>query len=116
MDQDPVHEERRPLSRRGVAVVPAVRIAIAVPATGQSALPAPTRPSAKVQMVSTQPELPVHCCTTQAPAIRIASETAMAASAPRYRTVMQNPKYRGWKLNPSKNTLETKPGFSVKFP
>jgi hypothetical protein len=46
-----------------------VRIAIAAPATGQSALPASTRPSAKVQMVSTQPELPVRCCTTQAPAI-----------------------------------------------
>ena len=37
--------------------------------------PAPIRPSAKVQIVSTQPELPVRCCTTQATAIRTESET-----------------------------------------
>jgi len=39
----------------------------AVPATGHSALPVPTRPRERVQMVSTQPELPVRCCTNQAP-------------------------------------------------
>src|SRR5262249_29141306 len=50
---------------------------------GHSALPAPTKPTAKVQIVSTQPELPVRCCTTQANAIRIASESAMVASPPR---------------------------------
>ena len=53
----------------------------AMPPTGHSALPAPTRPSEKVQMVSTQPELPVRCCTPQATAIRAAKTTAMAASA-----------------------------------
>src|SRR3982075_2709460 len=63
----------------------------AVPATGHSAAPAPTRPKEKVQMVSTQPELPVRCCTIQAPAIRIENDTAIAASASRYRIVMQNP-------------------------
>jgi hypothetical protein len=63
----------------------------AAPATGHSALPTPTRPSEKVQMVSTQPELPVRCCTRKAPAIRSDSETAMAASASRYKMVMQNP-------------------------
>ena len=42
-------------------------------------------------MVSTQPELPVRCCTSQAPAIRTDSETAIAASASRYKMVMQNP-------------------------
>ena len=36
-------------------------------------------PSEKVQMVSTQPELPVRCCTTQAPVIRTDSETAIAS-------------------------------------
>ena len=61
----------------------------AAPATGHSALPAPTSPSEKVQMVSTQPELPVRCCTTQATAIRIDSDSAIAASAPRYTIVMQ---------------------------
>src|SRR5260370_9842758 len=60
-------------------------------ATGHSALPAPVRPSEKVQMVSTQPELPVRCCTRKAPEIRIDSETAMAPSASRYKMVMQNP-------------------------
>jgi len=63
----------------------------AAPSTSHSVLPAPTRPSAKVQMAPTQPELPVRCCTTQAPAIRIDSDTAMAASASRYKMVMQNP-------------------------
>ena len=42
-------------------------------------------------MVSTQPELPVRCCTTQAPAISAASATAIPASASRYTAVMKNP-------------------------
>jgi hypothetical protein len=42
-------------------------------------------------MVSTQPELPVRCCTSQAPAIRADSESAIAASASKYKTVMQSP-------------------------
>ena len=71
----------------------------AAPSTGHKALPTPTRPSEKVQIVSTQPELPVRCCTTQAPAIRTESDTAMAASASRYKTVMKNP---GWTSNRSK--------------
>ena len=55
----------------------------AAPPTGHNALPAPTRPTEKVQIVSTQPELPVRCCTSQAPAISNESDTAMAASAQR---------------------------------
>jgi len=58
--------------------------------SGQSALAAPTRPTAKVQIVSTQPELPVRCCTTQAPAIRIESDSAIAASATRYETIQNS--------------------------
>src|SRR5579871_665240 len=56
----------------------------ASPATGHNAAPAPTKPTENVQMVSTQPELPVCCCTTQAPIIKIESEAAMATSAPKY--------------------------------
>src|SRR5579871_2065881 len=56
----------------------------ASPATGHNAAPAPTKPTENVQMVSTQPELPVRCCTTQAPIIKIESEAAMATSAPKY--------------------------------
>ena len=54
------------------------------PSTGHSAEPAPTRPSEKVQMVSTQPELPVRCWMTQAPAISRHSDSAMKNSAFRY--------------------------------
>jgi hypothetical protein len=61
------------------------------PATGQSAEPAPTRPSENVQIVSTQPELPVRCCTSHAPVIRIDNDTAIAASASRYKIVMKSP-------------------------
>jgi hypothetical protein len=53
------------------------------PAIGQSAPAAPTRSTDKVQIVSTQPELPVRCCTTQATAIKAESDSAMAAMAPR---------------------------------
>jgi hypothetical protein len=60
----------------------------AIPAIGQSALAAPTSPTEKVQMVSTQPELPLRCCTTQANAISSASETAIAAAALRYKAVI----------------------------
>ena len=49
------------------------------------------RPRENVQMVSTQPELPVRCCTSQAPTVRTDSESAVAASASKYRTVMQSP-------------------------
>jgi hypothetical protein len=44
-------------------------------------------------MVSTQPELPVRCCTSQAPAIKTDSESAIAASASKYKywAVMQSP-------------------------
>jgi hypothetical protein len=48
---------------------------------GHSALPAPTTPSEKIQMVSTRPELPVRCCTIQAIAIRIESDSATAAQS-----------------------------------
>src|SRR5262245_56527296 len=63
----------------------------AAPAIGHSALPAPTSPSENVQMVSTQPELPVRCCTAQAPAIRMERETAIRTRAARKVSVMQNP-------------------------
>ena len=66
----------------------------AAPATGHSALPAPTSPSEKVQIVSTQPELPVRCCTSQAPAIRTDSDSAIAAKASRYKIIMQMPAKR----------------------
>jgi len=56
----------------------------------------PRNPSEKVQIVSTQPELPVRCCTTQAPAISTESDAAMATSALRYNAVMKNP---GWTSN-----------------
>ena len=55
-----------------------------LPATGHNALPAPTSPSENVQMVSTQPELPVRCCTIQAPAISTDRDSAIAASASKY--------------------------------
>ncbi len=61
----------------------------AAPAIGHSALPTPVSPTANVQMVSTQPELPLRCCTIQAIAIRIDSDTAIPAKAARYPTVMQ---------------------------
>ena len=53
----------------------------APPSIGASAEAAPTSPSENVQMVSTQPELPVFCCTTQASAISTDSASAMPASA-----------------------------------
>jgi hypothetical protein len=58
------------------------------------ALPAPVKPSANVQMVSTQPELPVHYWTSQAPLIRTDSVTAIAANASRYQRIMQIPAKR----------------------
>ena len=67
------------------------RAAGAAPPIGHSALPAPTSPTENVQMVSTQPELPVLRCTVQAMAIRIESDSAIAARASRYKTVMGNP-------------------------
>src|ERR1700730_3843069 len=42
-------------------------------------------------MVSTQPELPMRCCTIQAMAIRTESDSAIPARASRYKTVMQKP-------------------------
>src|SRR5271154_7565092 len=63
----------------------------AASAIGHSELAAPTRPTENVQMVSTQPELPVRCCTTHAPAIRIESATAIAANAFKYKNIMQMP-------------------------
>jgi hypothetical protein len=48
---------------------------------GHSAAPTPTSPTAKVQMVSTQPELPVRCWTIQATAISRQSPAAMAITA-----------------------------------
>lgn len=65
----------------------------AAPADGHSALPAPTAPTEKVQMVSIQPEFPVRCCTIQAMAIRIESDIAIPARTSRYETDMQNPRY-----------------------
>ena len=62
------------------------------PPIGHSALPAPTRPTANVQIVSTQPELPVRCCTTQAKAIRTHSDNAIASSAQRYTMVIWKPR------------------------
>ena len=41
-------------------------------------------------MVSTQPELPVRCCTTQAQAIKTQSDSAIASSAQRYTIVIWN--------------------------
>src|SRR5471032_3395316 len=63
----------------------------ALPETGHSALPAPVSPTENVQMVSTQPELPVRCCTIQATAIRIESDSAIASRASKYKTTMQKP-------------------------
>jgi hypothetical protein len=42
-------------------------------------------------MVSTQPELPVRCCTIQASAIRIDNDSAIPKRVSRYQTVMRNP-------------------------
>jgi hypothetical protein len=42
-------------------------------------------------MVSTQPELPLRCCTSQASVIRIDIDTAMPANASKAKTVMRNP-------------------------
>ena len=58
-----------------------------------------TRPSENVQTVSTRPELPVRCCTTQAPAISTESDTAIAASVWKYKGAMKNP---GWTSRVSK--------------
>jgi len=66
----------------------------AAPPSGQSALPAPTSPTAKVQIVSTQPEFPVRCCTAHAPAIRTDSETAIATNASKYKMLIQKPTNR----------------------
>jgi hypothetical protein len=63
----------------------------AAPAIGHNALAAPVSPSENVQMVSTQPELPVRCCTSHAPAIRTDSATAIATTASRYERIMQMP-------------------------
>ncbi len=60
----------------------------AVPAIGHSALATPTSPRENVQMVSTQPEFPVHCCTSQAMAISTESDTAMAISPSRNKAIM----------------------------
>ena len=66
----------------------------------------------KVQIVSTQPELPVRCCTSQAPAIRIESATAMPPALRdtklSCKIPVDNQRFR--------NTLKSKPGFSAKFP
>jgi hypothetical protein len=40
-------------------------------------------------MVSTQPELPVRCCTSHAPAIRTDKDSAIAAKASRKKIIMQ---------------------------
>jgi hypothetical protein len=53
-------------------------------------LAAPTSPSENVQMVSTQPELPVRCCTIHAPAISADSESAIAAIAQRYKPIQNS--------------------------
>ena len=55
----------------------------AAPPIGHSALPAPVSPTENVQMVSTQPELPVRCCTSQAIVIRSESDSAIPAKASR---------------------------------
>ena len=55
----------------------------AAPSAGHSAPMAPVSPSENVQMVSTQPELPVRCCTIQASAIRIDNDNAIPAKASR---------------------------------
>jgi hypothetical protein len=44
--------------------------------------------------VSTQPELPVRCCTAHAPVIRIDRHSAMTASASRCKMTMQKPANR----------------------
>ena len=46
-----------------------------------SAATAPTSPNRERQMVSTQPELPVRCCTIQAAAISAQSGVGMTTSA-----------------------------------
>jgi hypothetical protein len=61
------------------------------PAIGHSAPTAPFKPSEKVQMVSTQPELPVRRCTSQALAIRTDSASAIAARPPKYQMIMPLP-------------------------
>src|SRR5689334_13145771 len=71
------------------------RVFGAAPPIGHSALPAPTSPTEKVQIVSTQPELPVRCCTIQAPAIRIEREAAIRTRAARRVSAMQIPDISG---------------------
>ena len=87
----------------------------AAPATGHSAEPAPTKPSENVQIVSTQPELPVRCCTSQAPAIRIDMDTAIKTSASRYRIVMESPDKR-LKLGVSDKYATVQAGFQPEVP
>jgi hypothetical protein len=48
-------------------------------------------------MVSTQPELPVRCCTSQAPAIGADSDSAIAASASKYKITLQKPVKLLWR-------------------
>ena len=60
----------------------------AAPPIGHHPLAAPTGPSEKVR-----------CRTTQAPAIRTESDTAIAASTRKYKGVMKNP---GWTSRVSK--------------
>jgi hypothetical protein len=61
----------------------------AAPPIGHSALPAPVSPTENVQMVSTQPELPVRCRTIQASDMRIESDTAIRASASKATMITQ---------------------------
>ena len=89
----------------------------AAPATGHSALPAPTRPTEKVQMVSTQPELPVRCCTIQATAIRTDSDSAMRGQ----RLKIQNNHAKSHEMRGEESSIckirsQAKPGFTPKFP
>src|SRR5436190_24158089 len=86
------------------------------PAIGHSALAAPTRPSEKVQMVSTQPELPVRCCTRKAPAIRIEREAAIRTRAARQVSVMQIPISLSQTSNIAEIRGETMRGFNFRFP
>src|ERR1700686_3316721 len=92
----------------------------AEPATGHSALAAPTSPSENVQMVSTQPELPVRCCTIHAAAIRTDRDTAIAARASRYKasgyqTTIRNPANSLTRQTFSKY-VQAQAGFHVEVP
>jgi hypothetical protein len=59
-------------------------------------------------MVSTQPELPVRCCTIQAPAIMTESDAAMATNASRYKAVMKKSRLD---IEPFQNTVMAKAAF-----